>query len=859
MTRRIPVLASCLAAAAATCTVVVAATGPVGAVSADLREARAPFVESLDGQALTFATGAIFSSAAVGDVTGDGADDIVVGSLNTIARVYDLAGAREIELNPGGAIPAAGNGASQSSPALGDIDGDGVDDVVITNTGGRVAAYSVVGGTPRELYNRYSEPAFQGALIGAFGTPALGYVDGDLALDAVTTSWGQTVDVWSGPTGAPLPDRRQWLRDTIWSSPVIGDVDGDGKPEIVVGADCDGSGTPQPCYGIGKGGYVWAFNLDGSVQWSHFVRDAVVWSTPALVDLNGDGALDVVVGTGLYFLGPAANRMMAFDGRNGQPLWEAPTGGPTFGSPAVATVNGQIRIWSVVGGGNVMSWDAAGNLLWQTCVVDGTCVPAAGTFGGVAIADIDADGTLEAVTQAEQRMKVLNAVTGEMEADERSSYPSTLFASYATPTIASVGGETWIIQVNIGDRNGNLATDGGDDLVLSVWTTGTGLGDAPWPTFKKNMARTGGPLPEPPPQPVGRSGRECARVAGSEGGGAFVNLTPVEAAGPGYGLLVSSDVTNPPDASNVNYNTGTTDPNVAIAPIGTDGRVCYANGPISPTHLIADHLGTIDADAYTPATTTGAPARKIDTRIGLGGPVVAPSGRICFTVNGQPGDAAIVNLTPVDAGGPGFGLLVSSNVTNPPDASNVNYNTGTTDPNVAIAPIGTDGRVCYANGPISPTHLIADHLGTIDADAYTPATTTGAPARKIDTRIGLGGPIVAPSGRICFTVNGQPGDAAIVNLTPVDAGGPGFGLLVSSDVTNPPDASNVNYTTGTTDPNVAIAPIGNDGRVCYANGPISPTHLIADHLGTIDADAYTPATTTGAPARKIDTRIDLRD
>ena len=93
-----------------------------------------------------------------------------------------------------------------------------------------------------------------------------------------------------------------------------------------------------------------------------------------------------------------------------------------------------------------------------------------------------------------------------------------------------------------------------------------------------------------------------------------MNLTPVLAEGAGNGLLVSSDLTTPPNASNANYAPGTVDPNVAIAPIGRDGQVCYVNSRHTSVHLIADHLGTIDADAYTPATPTGAPDRKIDTR-----------------------------------------------------------------------------------------------------------------------------------------------------------------------------------------------------------------------------------------------------
>ena len=95
---------------------------------------------------------------------------------------------------------------------------------------------------------------------------------------------------------------------------------------------------------------------------------------------------------------------------------------------------------------------------------------------------------------------------------------------------------------------------------------------------------------------------------------------------------------------------------------------------------------------------------------------------MCFGVAGNPGDAAIVNLTPVRAQGFGHGLLTSSSITTPPNASNVNYAPGTTDPNVAIAAIGTDGQVCYHNANLAAVDLIADHLGTIDADAYTPAT-----------------------------------------------------------------------------------------------------------------------------------------
>ncbi|HWL44697.1 MAG TPA: hypothetical protein VNQ73_17275, partial [Ilumatobacter sp.] len=49
---------------------------------------------------------------------------------------------------------------------------------------------------------------------------------------------------------------------------------------------------------------------------------------------------------------------------------------------------------------------------------------------------------------------------------------------------------------------------------------------------------------------------------------------------------------------------------------------------------------------------------------------------------------------------------------------------------------------------------------------------------------------IEPSGRVCFAVAGNPGDVALVNLTPVLAEGAGNGQLVSSDITTPPNASN---------------------------------------------------------------------
>ena len=362
------------------------------------------------------------------------------------------------------------------------------------------------------------------------------------------------------------------------------------------------------------------------------------------------------------------------------------------------------------------------------------------------------------------------------------------------------------------------------------------------------------------PSPTGAdsvepAARVCFDVVGSPGDAAVVNLTPVGALASGSGQLVSSDIAAPPVYSNVNFGPGTIDPNVAVSAIGTDGQTCFINNSPDRTGIVADHMGTIAAASYTQATPSGAPARVVDTRSALGGTRLAPDARLCFAVDGAPGDAAVVNLTPVLATGTGNGQLVSSDIAAPPVYSNVNYAVGSIDPNVAVSTIGADGRVCFVNADLASVDLVADHMGTIAAASYTQATPSGAPARVVDTRSALGGTRLAPDARLCFAVDGAPGDAAVVNLTPVLATGRGNGQLVSSDIAAPPVYSNVNWDAGSIDPNVAITEVGTDGRVCFVNNALGSVDLIADHMGTIDASAYTSASPTGAPVRSLDSRL----
>ncbi len=419
-------------------------------------------------------TSAAFSSPAVGNVIGSSTPEIVSAGMDGCIRVMTLQG-----VTISGCISIGANGI-QSSPALVDWNGDGWLDIVVSGVAGGVFGFRGDG-----------VPLFHFATAGGvFATPAVGDIDGDGLPDLAIATWGQEVAAYRHD-GVKLFAR--FIYDTSWSSPALADLDEDGKLDVIVGADMDrGNGAIGLPNIPAAGGYLWAFRRDG-VNLAGFPRllsDQVIWSSPSVVDLNQDGHLDIVVGTGENWAG-LGRQLFAVD-RFGYALpgWPVGMPGATMGTPAVADLDGDGRldVAQQSSDGQISYISSTGTVWKRWCNRSyGPCAPL-NFDGGPSIGDVNGDGVQDVVTATESDLAVFNGATGAKEA-QVGLLNTWLPGSH--PTIAQWGGDTYIIVSATTDANPDGSPGTGDQHVISIYRTGVGSGALAWPTFKNNVKRTG--------------------------------------------------------------------------------------------------------------------------------------------------------------------------------------------------------------------------------------------------------------------------------------------------------------------------------------------------------------------------------
>jgi len=152
----------------------------------------------------------------------------------------------------------------------------------------------------------------------------------------------------------------------------------------------------------------------------------------------------------------------------------------------------------------------------------------------------------------------------------------------------------------------------------------------------------------------------------------------------------------------------------------------------------------------------------------------------------------------------------------------------------------------------------------VDVNGAFPSETTyqpGNPARVLDTRPGFTtvdgaqqATGAAAAGSVTeVQITGRAGvpanaTAVVLNVTVTEPVAAGFATVFPCG-TQPPTASNLNYTPGLTTPNLVLAKIGTGGKVCIFTQ--SSAQLIADVNGFFPNDTTYSALN---PARLLDTR-----
>ena len=468
----------------------------------------------------------IYSSPAVArlGIVADNAKDIVVGTTSGYVIAYHANGSYlwsyKVQQNASGpAIPV------HTKPAIADLDGDGVPEVVVGAGWGLV-----VGGGVYILRNNGTLKCAFTALDPTFGGWGVASSPAVASLDRTRPNEKQIVfGSFDIHIRAIRPDCTVWwdkqysdgVTDTVWSSPAIYDLDGDGQLDVVIGHDSDQVGGQWI-----NGGMVRAFRGNGVGELPGFpiLLNEVVYSSPAIGDIIGTGQPIMTVGNGrCWDIAACAPNGIAQPVTEAAFAWRAngtalagwpyamPSQSARLASPALADLDGDGKLETVI---NTLiktnGPDNDVNGYMHVIRSNGTAYPGwpvqpnlpvgcdhdvhYGSQSSPVVFDMNGDGVLE-IAQSIGPEIVVWSRSGQQLSKMISNCTSPTALSmrvptgaYNTPTIADLLGDGHLSLV-VG-----ATASGSNPGALYAWKFPNSVASAknmPWPQFRHDALNTG--------------------------------------------------------------------------------------------------------------------------------------------------------------------------------------------------------------------------------------------------------------------------------------------------------------------------------------------------------------------------------
>lgn len=590
-------------------------------------------------------------------LSADGTKSIVFGTFSGELHVIYKNGSGTWGEAPG--FPKNVGSYISSSPAAGDLDGDGKADLVVgfgsngdySKPGGVVAFKNNGTSSWTQLWKvNTADLNFDSIPDPVVATPAIGDVDGDGKNEVVFGAFDMFIYVVRGATGVAETGWPIFIRDTVWSVPVLHDIDGDGKPDIIIGVDAHAEGPP---FNTPDGGCLHVFRFDATqpcpdsnpadcrapVEIAGFPKcvDQVITGGAVVGDIDGDGKPEIIHGTGTFFTSPPrAQKIYAYhcDGST-VAGWPVSIVGQSEKTPALADLDGDGKLDVIVVADNtspstafhLFAFKGTGAAVFPMQTIldfNGVSVSA----GPPLVADVLGDTAPEILVSTNHSVAIFSN-TGSLLTEHTGNFSGLI--SFRSPGVPYVA---------VGDLEDPTAAGAKIELVavggppsppnteLDVWNPVARSSTPPWGLFHQNARRTGvapstpacsGSCTPPPgdldfftvtpcrlvdtrspAMPLSSGQVRSFTLAGNCGvpltaKALSLNVTVTQPSGAGF-VRFSAGGCAPQVVSTLNFSAGQTRANNAILPLANDGSgTLNANAVVTGNGAL--HL-LIDVDGY---------------------------------------------------------------------------------------------------------------------------------------------------------------------------------------------------------------------------------------------------------------------